>query len=341
MAPKKLIPTTLADGVYIGLPEDAYHNDTALGSTDIRNLLHGPGTFWRRSKLNPRLRPWKTDATVMGSAIHKFLLEGRAEFDRLYVRGPWGEDDEDLTPSEKGQLTKQAKAKLLEHQELLPRDDYDFILELHGVFQRDPELNDALSNSLNEVSVFYTRRGIRMKARFDVLKLRGFGDLKSIANEKQRDIVRACSNDIRDNGYFIQVEHYLDGRAALAVLAQKDAIFISDVHYAKAKKVKGADTAAIDKMVQFLFKVAAQQSYAAQLIFIPKPPNAPDAWATIFSPGHPWLVTARSLIEHALDTYEESLKRWPDKSQQWYTPRPIIEFPAEENYMPNENVFSF
>lgn len=343
MAPKKLIPTSLPDGIYIRLPEDVYHNDTALGSTDLRNLLKGPGTFWRRSKLNPKLRPWKTEATVMGSAIHKFLLEGREEFDRFYIRGPWGEDDDDLSASEKGQLTKAAKAKLLEGQELIPRDDYDFILDLHGVFQRDAELRDALSNSLNEVSIFYTRRGVRMKVRFDILKLYGFGDLKSIANEKERDIVRACSLDIKDKGYFIQVEHYLEGRSFLPKLAVEDKIFIADVHYKAAmKKATKPEAAAISKMIDFINKVAAQESFAAQLIFIPKPPNAPDAWATIFSRGHSWLVTARSLIEHALDTYEEALKRWPpEKGEQWYTPRPITEFPAEENYMPTDNVFSF
>lgn len=335
MAKIVISPTQLADGIYVGLPEVLYHNDTSLGSTDIRNLLKGPNEFWRHSKFNPKRKPWKTDATILGSAVHKFLLEGREAMDEFYVRGPYSSDD-DLTPGEKSALTKAAKAKLMEDQELLTADDYDFVLDLGNVFDRDPDLHGALEGGLSEVSVFWTRRGIRMKCRFDKLKLGGFGDIKTIANQMGDEIVGACFSDIHRRGYDYQMEHYLEGRHQLPKLVADGAIFIDRTHHSKLN-VEPAKQA-----VDFLQTVAARPTFAAQIIFIPKPPNAADAFATVFSPGHERMISARGVIEHALDIYDESMKRWPiEKGGPWLPARKVRECPAEE--LPNwpRRIFSF
>jgi hypothetical protein len=307
--------TTLEDGVYVGLPETAYHETTALGSTDIRNLLKGPNEFC--------------------SAVHKFLLEGREALDEIYVRGPYSGDD-DLTPSEKSNLTKAAKAKLKEGQELLTGDEYEFVLDLGGVFDRDPELHGALHGGLSEVSVFWTRRGIRMKCRFDKLKLGGFGDLKTIANQMGDEIVGACFADIHRRLYDVQMEHYLEGRSQLPKLVSDGAIFIDRTHHSKIAAKAAKQT------VEFLGAVAKQTEFAAQIIFIPKPPNATDAFSTVFSPKNERMISARGLIEHGLSIYDESMKRWPaEKGAPWLPARKVRECPSEE--LPNwpRRIFTF
>ena len=113
----------LPDGIYIGLDEDRYHADTALGSSNIRDLLKGSNQFWFKSWMNPLRKPSKeTPSKIMGKATHKLLLEGRKAFDAIYVRGPY-DDSFDGSPAEKSALTKAAKAKLLQIFEAVGLED--------------------------------------------------------------------------------------------------------------------------------------------------------------------------------------------------------------------------
>src|ERR1700693_1904245 len=94
----------LPDGIYINLSNDAYHADSALGSTNERNLLKGANVYWARSPMNKKRKKEKrTEAKIVGSAIHKLLLEGREAFDAEYVRGPY-DGDSDLSSAEKSAL---------------------------------------------------------------------------------------------------------------------------------------------------------------------------------------------------------------------------------------------
>jgi hypothetical protein len=106
--------TQLADGIYIGLSSESYHRDDALGSSNIRDLLKGPNLFWHKSAMNPKKpKEKKTPSLILGQATHRLLLDGFDLFSAEYVRGPYGPDD-DLTPPQKSELTKKAKAKLMQ-----------------------------------------------------------------------------------------------------------------------------------------------------------------------------------------------------------------------------------
>src|SRR5882762_11354131 len=119
----------LADGIYIGLSSDRYHPDDALGSSNIRDLLKGPNLYWHKSPMNPkRIKDKLTPAKIVGNATHRLLLDGSEPFTAEYVRGPYGPNDDDLTSAQKSELTKGAKKKLLEGQELLTQEDYDFVV---------------------------------------------------------------------------------------------------------------------------------------------------------------------------------------------------------------------
>lgn len=302
---KKFPP--LPDGIYIGLDEERYHADTALGSSNIRDLLKGANMYWFKSWMNPKQKASKkTPSKILGSATHKLLLEGEKAFKALYVRGPY-DDTFDGTPAEKSALTKAAKAKLLENQELLSADDYDFVLGVKDVIDSDPELEGCLDNGLSEVSVFWTRSdGIRCKCRFDKLKRGGVGDIKTIANERERELDVACKLDINTYRYDIPAEHYLEGRRRLPALLAKGAVFVGEEPL-KASAL-GKDEPKAEAIMNFLQEVVANKSFGFQLVFIPKT-GAPDAWSCVLSPGNPILIEAAVDIDTAFSAYKAAIER--------------------------------
>lgn len=314
----------LADGIYIGLSSDRYHADEALGSSNIRDLLKGPNLYWHKSKMNPKKKPEKqTPAKIVGTATHRLLLDGKAPFEAEYVRGPYGPDDDELSSADKSALTKAAKKKLLEGQELLTQEDYDFVVGCKQVLDADPKLQGCLDNGLSEVSVFWTRPdGVRCKVRLDKLKVRGIGDIKTIANERERPLDSACLLDIATYRYDIPAEHYSEGRRQMGQLLAAGKVYVGG-EIDEEPEPMGAKTEQNDQIMSFMAQCVAFKNFAFQLVFIPKK-GAPDAWSTVLSQGNPILigstdplvVGARSDIETAIELYKEAMakfgrdKRW-------------------------------
>lgn len=86
----QLIPDSesLPDGVYIGLDEERYFAQMALGSTDLAKLwLKGPGWWWQ-TKRNPYYKEPEAGGRVFGSGAHALLLEGRAAYDGRFYCEP-------------------------------------------------------------------------------------------------------------------------------------------------------------------------------------------------------------------------------------------------------------
>lgn len=298
----------LPDGIYIGLSSEVYHQDPALGSSNIRDLLKGANLYWHKSNMNPKKpKEKKTPAKILGTATHRLLLDGRGPFDAEYVRGPWGEEDEELTPAQKGALTKAAKAELMEGQELLPQDSYDFVLGCKQVLDNDPELAGCLDNGLSEVSVFWTRKdGVRCKARLDKLKIKGIGDIKTIANERERALEQACLLDISTYRYDIPAQHYMEGRQQMRALLLDKKVFVGDeLQHLEAAEPDSADW----ELLSFLRECVDQRTFAFQLVFIPKK-GAPDAWSCVLSPGNPILEGARVDIETAISYYRMAKEKY-------------------------------
>lgn len=306
---------SLPDGIYLGLDNERYHADTALGSSNMRDLLKGANLFWHKSFLNPKKKPDKsTPSKILGNATHKLLLEGKKAFDEIYVRGPWSDSDDHLSGPEKGALTKKAKAALMEGQELLQADDYDFVMGCKEVLDTDPELQGCLDNALTEVSIFWTRDdGVRCKCRLDALKLRGIGDIKTIANERERELEQACKLDIHTYRYDIPAELYSQGRRQMLALFEAGKVFVGDELEPIPFGPKLSE--GHKKIIDFLRKCAHQKEFGFQLVFIPKQ-GAPDAWSCTLTAGNPIMVGARMDIESAISYFRMALetygleKRW-------------------------------
>jgi len=322
----------LPDGVYINLSNDAYHADSSLGSTNIRDILKGANNYWAKSPMNKKRRPRKlTDALIVGNAIHKLLLEGRVAFDYEYVRGPY-DGESDASPADKTAMTKAAKKKLLEGQELIAADVYDFILGIKEIIDSDPELEGCLDGGLTEVSIFWTRAdGVRCKARIDALKLGGIGDLKSIANERDRDLEEACLLDIKTYRYDIPVSHYSEGRRQMKRLLAEGKVYVGDAAEKIDPPGKRADNE--ERLMDYLQQCADKTPFGFQMVFIPKPnktgTTAPDAWSGTITPGLEVELMARTDIETAIERYKRAIEQsGPDK--RWTPNRAVAEITADD-----------
>jgi len=278
-----MTPKIHEPGVYFVMPADEYHTDPALGSSDIRALIKSPRKYWLRSPLNPhrvRYEDGDTKATMVGSALHDRLLLGEDIFNKHYLRRP--DDRPGASSGDKSTLTKTAKAALKPGQELLHADDWTLVEDTARIITRHPDLREVFRDAHYEVSIFWVREdGIRCKARLDILKPRGIGDLKTLANEQDLRLETACKHHIRRYAYHIQAEHYLEARRQIPALIDDGRCSL--------------------KHVSFLEECASQQQFAFQLIFVSK--ALPEVWACVLSPGNPMLTYARDQIETAMTNY--------------------------------------
>jgi hypothetical protein len=113
--------------------------------------------------------------------------------------------------------------------EILKADAYDRILGAAAAIAENEGLATAFQNGQPEVSLFWTEDvegfPVRCKARFDYLKPRGIGDLKSIRNSRSVDFVEACRRAIAEYRYDLQAAHYLRGRSRLPDLVAGGAVY--------------------------------------------------------------------------------------------------------------------
>jgi len=333
--PKPLVP-----GVYFGLPNDDYHDDRALGSTNIRKLRRSGPDYWYGSPLNPR-RPVRKPNKYLtfGHAIHTRVLEGPAAFDKLFECEPDREgllitmDDLrefceragfDKVPRSKAGLIELAlkidkAARILDvikqraeeaGRTLVDLDDYERMMIATALITKNPELSTAFMNGMPEVSVVFDRDdGVRCKTRFDYLKPRGIADLKSIRNPLEKDFEQACRERFCNARYDIPAELYLEGRARLPGLV-------------KAGRVFGECDPAL------LTRIVEAPEFAISFIFL-QAEDAPITWSFTLSPGNPILSYAREHIEQAIRTYKQFMDAFgPD--QMWVLAKPTEELDINE-----------
>lgn len=311
-----MIPQTVCEpGIYYFMPIDEYHADPAIGSSNIRAILKSPREFWLTSWMNPRRDLYldeESKATTVGTAIHTYLLDGVAAFHDAYIRRP--DDPPGATSGEKGAATKKFKASLLQHQTMLTGDDWDLVEGTYGVIAAHPDLGGLFEGGDHEVSVFWVNDfGIRCKCRFDILKPRGIGDLKSIANEKRDRLDIACKYEIKRRRYDIQAAHYLDGRRQLPTLFKQKKVFLMDKGEARNLGDGAIGQAAM--IYNRLRDVVKSKEFAFQFIFISK--SLPMSWACTLSPENPIIVRANGFIDRAFDIFQECVAEYSAQGKPW------------------------
>jgi hypothetical protein len=310
-------------GVYFGMPEDEYHSDWSLGSTDLKALLISPLEFYHRSKVNPFRPPEKdTPALQYGRAIHKCVLEGREAFDKLYAPKAPPPSGVSLVSAEdlkkhceflglaksgtKADLIKRIRAvdkniaiydeeveaymKTVGGKTLL--DDYTYaeILLAAENIRCNPELADAFSGGVPEVSIFYDLGGVPMKARLDYLKPRAIVDLKSTRNALKLPWETAVPNFLARGNYSVQAVAYMNARRMIGQF-MKDGKIFGDHDPKWLKKVASAFE------FSFVFVV-----YAAE--------GAPLSMGVIFNEDEPEYAIATEKVFNAIERYKQGFEKY-------------------------------
>ena len=326
-AAEKAPPVLIPDGVYFGLPEEIYHADPALGSTNIKDLRKSAPDYWWTSVHNPN-RPTREDKAhhVFGRAVHKIVLEGVEPFLALYEREI--EDalktDADLVAwfAERGvtKLPRSKSAKVALALEIDPSvaiaddikaraeaagrtilkaEDYDRIVGAAAAIAENEELATAFQNGQPEVSIFWTIEvdgvPVRLKARFDYLKIRGVGDLKSFRNSAEVSIEEATPLAIAKFGYDVQGKHYLNGRAKLPELVRAGRVW------------NHPDHAPIDQA--WLERVASAETFGFQWVFF-QSEKSPAVDSLTLSLENEICLIAQYQIDQALSNYVRFVKRF-------------------------------
>lgn len=249
----------IEDGVYFGLPEEEYFEANALGYSDLKLLARSPADWWWQSPHNPlRKPPQDSDGKRFGSALHCAILMGMEAYAAAYFVRPDAPPDAIKTVDEikaaldergadykksanKDVLIETLRAaapdaviydQWIEEQRQSQGDrqeisaDWDRAIRMmHEIVRQHPDLKRAFSGGEPEVSVFWTRDDVQMRARFDYLKPQGVMDLKSIANWRAKDFRSACIDDMRRYSYGMQGAHYCDARLEAARLIGEGRVF--------------------------------------------------------------------------------------------------------------------
>lgn len=304
---ERKLPNPLAPGIYFGLPEDRYHIDPALGSSDIRKLAVCPPNWWWESRFNPDPddeEGEKEEAKIVGTAMHKNILEGRELFEKLYAPA--------MLP---GNIKEgKAERKAIEEAGKTPIRwrFYKRIMKAGSLVRSNPEHGDAFHNTIGtEVSIFWIdpKNGIRKKVRFDALKPIAGVDLKSITNRDGIDFVELCRRHIGTYKYFVQAAYYMDGWRQMAALVEAGKVF----------GLPDGDTTTVDR----LRAAAAKDAAAFVFVFVQKQ-SAPLSWATQISPEN-------GIFDHGRAVIEQGEANWLAFSEKFGLDTPWVEaLPLEE-----------
>lgn len=249
-----------ADGIYFGLPAEEYHADEAIGSTGMKKLIVSPVEWWWQTPRNPLYKPQKmTPAMIMGAAMHALVLEGQDEFDRRFVKEitPADYPNALATTDElkafldsRGRNCKIKKADLIRQvleepnhppiwqlvqeryaqenagKTIMGEEEYEAVLLSSRMVTANPELAPAFEGGMPEVSVFWTVDGVRLKCRFDYLKIKSTIDLKSYAVKSAgRSIDSSIYQAIGAERYDVQGVHYGNGRMQIARFVEQGQVF--------------------------------------------------------------------------------------------------------------------
>lgn len=178
----------LGDGVYIGLPEELYFLQDALGTTDLAQLwLYREGWWWQ-SAHNPHRPAKKTSQEMLfGSAAHVLLLEGVAAFDERFAVEPDPRAFPDLLVSQDDLVSALRETDAPKGYERMKKADQ---VELARVYLPDRHIWDVIMSQFRRVS--QRRASITMEERWQLAVM-----LEAAMADRDMAAVVAASGGVR------------------------------------------------------------------------------------------------------------------------------------------------
>jgi len=191
---------SIEKGIYYDLPAKEYHEDPALGSSDIKVMSSSPADF----KASRGVKIKETPAMAFGTAIHSACLPGEP-FEETYalcdaeLGAKSGKTWKEFKSENKGKICLEYK-------------DAKRVLDTIAAFKRNKDIQEIFSQGKAEVSAFATILDQKVKGRFDWLTPDGFiWDIKTTSKPLTNSSLERV---IFDWKYHLQAVHYM------AVLAE-------------------------------------------------------------------------------------------------------------------------
>lgn len=187
-------PDGLKPGVYPFLSMEEYHNDPAIGSSGIKEIIKSPLRYWANSPLNPdRPKNEKTPSESLGTAYHTLILE-----------------------PEKWNYKIKEKVKSTSVEGFIGEGDYKKLQEMKSALESNPRHKEVLSGGKSECSIFWRDRqtGIMCKIRVDMFAPEWVSDLKTCSSVDSKDLFW----DFPRYGYDISGAMYSEGMQNLKLM---------------------------------------------------------------------------------------------------------------------------
>lgn len=340
----------LEDGLYFGLSEDVYHRLPMVSAHNVKDLLISPLDYWENSNLNPA--PDEEDnedtfARILGRAYHTRILEGREAFVACYAAKFVCPDDALDTNDELKEACKKLslavggkKQDLIDR--LLVADpsliikavlEHDYYEQNAGkqfldarslnrieraalMIEKHPQVSKCFTGGYPEVTVIFTKDGIRRRSRLDYLKPAAIVDLKSFANRRRKPVKEAIILSMAEEKHHIQAEYYIEAARAAAEHARNGKVFnLGDFHTQPDEDfLRLLAERKEDHEFWFVFQQTGKAPVALGLKF--ECPNMRGA--------------ARYHIEAAMEVYRVHFERHGDQGEPWVDATPLDQFYDED-----------
>jgi hypothetical protein len=353
----------LADGLYFGLNEDFYHSLPMVSAHDIKELLISPLDYWENSALNPT--PDEEDeeesfARTLGKAYHARILEGKDVYGDRFApkficpQGVLDKNDELKEACKKlGLAVGGKKQDLIDR--LLAVDptlqikdvlEHDYMAEHTGksfldqkylnrveraafMIEKHPQISKVFSGGYPEVTVIWTKDGIRRRARLDFLKPAIIADLKSFANKNGLPIKEAIIKAIRFDEHYIQAETYIEAGHFASQFAREGKIY------------QGRDLWAIDyteplsPQANFMRLLGEREEDLEFWWVFQQTGKAPVARTLLYNECVNMRAIAQHEIQEALNVYVEHRERHGINGEPWVDATPPERLSDEDfKYVP-------
>jgi hypothetical protein len=356
----------IPDGIYLNLPMEAYRADPALGGGDLAAILANPVQWHARERnrawreLNPPSEE-ETAASKFGTALHTMVLEPKAFDSRYHV-----EPTMPNLPDTKSQIAAQL---ILRHIKPPATGELKVVFEaqarLYGIkllddwkFEQAMERGERtaisaawaralqllrnavdmhsvapkyLRNGYAEVSVFWTDPdGIRLKCRYDYMRLRPVSDVKSYAHRAGQEPIATFVSAAESFGYDFRAAHYCHMRIeAVPALVGAGHVYEGFI-FTETGKLQQVDA---DDM-EFFVKAAAEPEPAWCWIAC-MTQGFPEVDAIEFPMSLMQFSVAAAQVDLARQTYREFRERFGDDPETpWRADRGLVRL-TDFNFMSN------
>jgi len=200
----------------INMTNEQYHADLTHVSGSGLSLINESPAKYKYQYLDGN-REIGTPALILGSAIHKYILEGEEAYNAEYVNAP----DVSFTTKEGKAIRDQLLAT---GKQIVRFDDFNSIVGMAESIHRHPIAFDLLAHGVTEQSFFGEIDGAPVKCRADFITLDEYViDLKSTVSAE----IGKFGRDAYSFRYHVKAALYLDVIKAATGQEMKGFIFIA------------------------------------------------------------------------------------------------------------------